>query len=108
MKQVKLIMVTLLMIAVSFSMALAIEGGDPKKGKYLFKKNCKVCHNSRAIIENVTPASKTMAQWDTFFVKKKHDLAKWEDLSSENLKDINQFVYNYAVDTEQPETCGGF
>ncbi|MBW6512282.1 MAG: cytochrome c [Desulfuromonadaceae bacterium] len=100
------IIVSLVLLAFTANLALAIEGGNPKKGKYLFKKNCKVCHEDGAAGGKITPLSKTMKQWDRFFDKKQHDPAAWKDIDDKQMKDINQFLFNHAKDSDQPQTCG--
>jgi len=85
---------------------LAAEGGNPRKGKHLFKKTCKTCHSSGDEGGEVTPMTKTQAQWDRLFDKKKHDQGAWKDLSEQDLKDIQQFLYDHAADSPQPQTCG--
>jgi len=106
MKTLKLITISLLLVAFCGSSVLAVEGGNDRKGKYLFKKSCKTCHSDGAEGGVVTPLSKTMSQWDRFFEKKKHAPAGWEGFSEQDLLDIQQFLYDHAVDSDQPETCG--
>lgn len=86
--------------------AMAAEGGNPRKGKHLFKKSCKSCHSSGGEGGEVTPMSKTQSQWDRIFDKKKHDEDAWKDLSEQDLKDIQQFLFDHAADSPQPQTCG--
>lgn len=96
------------LMAFAATTAWAAQGGNPKKGKYLYKKECKACHEERGEGGKLTPLSKTQAQWDRFFVKDKHK-AKPEALqkfSEEELKDIQQFLFDHAADSDQPETCG--
>jgi len=102
----KKIVFILLLFAFTVTSALAVEGGNPKKGKYLFKKNCKTCHTEGAEGGAVTPLSKTMAQWDKFFSDNKHPEGVWNEFSEKDLLDINQFLFDHAVDSAQPETCG--
>lgn len=106
MKLGKLCLVALLLVTFGVTSALAVDGGNPRKGKYLFKKNCKTCHTDGAEGGSVTPLNKTMSQWDRFFKKPKCSSAPWEGLSEQDLLDINQFLFDHAVDSEQPETCG--
>ena len=106
MKIFKLITITLLVAAFCTTSALAVEDGNSRKGKYLFKKNCKTCHTEEAEGGAVTPLTKTMSQWDRFFKKSKHDAGSWESFSGQDLLDINQFLFDHAVDSDQPETCG--
>lgn len=98
----------LLATVLATSLALAVEGGNPKKGKFLFKKNCKECHITGAACGEVTPLTKTQAQWDRFFESDKHsknpDAVK--NISPEDMKDIQQFLYDHAADSDQPQTCG--
>jgi hypothetical protein len=102
----KPIIISLLLIAFGVTSVLAVDGGNPKKGKYLFKKNCKSCHTEGAEGGQVSPLTKTMAQWDKFFSDNKHPEGVWNDFSEKDLLDINQFLFDHAVDSDQPETCG--
>jgi cytochrome c5 len=87
------------------TLAMAAEGGNPKKGKHLFKKSCKGCHVEGAEGKLITPMTKTQAQWDRFFGKGEHaDCLK--GLSETEVKDIQQFLYDHAADSDQPATCG--
>lgn len=98
--------VILVLLTFTASLAMAVEGGNPKKGKYLFKKNCKVCHGDDGEGGKITPLSKTMKQWDRFFKKAEHAPQGWEDMNEDQLKDINQFLFDHAKDSDQPQTCG--
>ena len=42
--------------------AMAAEGGNPRKGKHLFKKTCKTCHSADGAGGEVTPMTKTQAR----------------------------------------------
>ncbi len=90
------------------TVALAAEGGNPKKGKYLFKKTCKACHTEGGAAKALTPLSKTQAQWDRFIIKGEHPnkAEAFKNLSEPDIKDINQFLFDHAADSDQPETCG--
>lgn len=85
------------------------QKGNEGKGKFYFKQNCKSCHVKGAQGGEITPLSKTQAQWQTYFTKGKHmkgtePLTKY--LTPEQLNDALTFLYNHAVDSPQPETCG--
>jgi hypothetical protein len=47
-------------------------------------------------------------QWDRFFTKDKHKIKAevWKQYSEQDLKDIQQFLFDHAADSDQPETCG--
>lgn len=96
----------LTLVAFVATSALASEGGNPRKGKYLFKKTCKACHSENGAGGDLTPMSKTQAQWDRFFKKKKHNPDGFKDVSDKDLKDIQQFLFDHAADSPQPQTCG--
>jgi mono/diheme cytochrome c family protein len=94
---------------VPLSAAPAAQKGNEAKGKFYFKQTCKSCHVKGEKGGEVTPLVKTQAQWQAYFVKGKHmkgtePLAKY--LTPEQLNDALTFLYNHAVDSPQPETCG--
>ena len=94
---------------VPLSSLSAGEKGNETKGKFYFKQSCKTCHVKGEKGGEITPLSKTQAQWQAYFAKGKHmkgteSLSKY--LTPEQLNDALTFVYNHAVDSPQPETCG--
>lgn len=97
-----------LILIFTASSALAIEGGNSRKGKHLFKKNCKSCHGAGGEGGEMTPMTKTMSQWDRYFKRDadKHPGDVFKSLSEKDLKDINQFLFDKAADSPSPETCG--
>ena len=86
----------------------AVDGGNPKKGKHLYKKECKACHSKGDTAGELTPMSKTMSQWDRFFKRDMHSAQPdvFKKLSDKELLDIQQFLYDHAADSDQPQTCG--
>ncbi len=103
-----LLLTTLVLFAFTATSVLAVDGGNARKGKHLFKKNCKSCHSAGAEGGEIAPPSKTMAQWDRFFkkAKKKHAGDVFKKISDKDAKDINQFLHDHAADSPSPETCG--
>lgn len=108
MKSTAKILICLMIVVFASTSVLAAQGGNPKKGKYLYKKNCKSCHSEGSAGGELTPMSKTMSQWDRVFKRGKHEggMDAWENLSEQDLKDINQFLYDHAADSPSPQTCG--
>ena len=110
-KSLKFFFLTLLfasLLTVTIAQA-AIEGGDSKAGKALAREKCKYCHLAGSDGGTMTPLSKTQKQWERFYKKDKHNkLAPeaWDKISSNELIDIMQFMYDHAADSAQPETCG--
>lgn len=108
MKRFAKLTAALALVAFAAAPAFSAQGGNPKKGKYLFKKECKACHVDGAEGKKLTPLSKTQAQWDRFFEKDKHKAKPdvWKKFSDQDLKDMQQFLFDHAADSDQPETCG--
>lgn len=108
MKKASGLIIFLLMFTLAAGSAFAAQGGNPKKGKYLFKKTCKDCHSEGAEGGELTPMSKTQAQWDRFFDRDGHKAKPeaWKGLSDKDQKDIQQFLFDHAADSPQPQTCG--
>ena len=84
------------------------DGGNPKKGKYLWKKNCKSCHVDAAEGPELSPNVKTQKQWDRFFEKDQNEIVneKCKSFSENKLHDIQHYMYDHAMDSDSPETCG--
>ncbi|BDU70148.1 periplasmic monoheme cytochrome c [Geothrix oryzae] len=100
----------LLAVVAALSASLAAQGGSDTKGKFFFKKNCKSCHAPGGSAKEITPLSKTQAQWKAYFAAGKHKKgAEKLDglLKPEQVKDVQTFLVNHASDSPQPETCGG-
>jgi mono/diheme cytochrome c family protein len=102
---------TLVVVLVLVPLASLSAGdkGNETKGKFYFKQTCKPCHVKGEKGGEVTPLVKTQAQWQAYFAKGKHlkgtePLSKY--MTSEQLNDALTFLYNHAVDSPQPETCG--
>ena len=106
MKLLVKLLTTIAIVALLATTAFSAEGGNPRKGKALFKKTCKECHSKGAAAGEVTPLTKTMSQWDRFFEKQQHNPEGLKGLSEQDLKDIQQFLFDHAADSPQPETCG--
>ena len=100
----------LLALITALSVPMAAQGGSDTKGKFFFKKTCKACHAPGGSAKEVTPLSKTQAQWKAYFAAGKHKKgAEKLDgvLKPEQIKDVQTFLINHASDSPQPETCGG-
>jgi mono/diheme cytochrome c family protein len=91
---------------------VAIAGapkGSETKGRNYFRGSCKECHTKGAKGGEITPMSKTQAQWRTYFTKAKHS-GGTEPLTKvmpdAQLLDVQTYLINHAADSPQPETCG--
>jgi mono/diheme cytochrome c family protein len=98
-------------IALTFSAAISAEQkkGNQAKGRYYFRQTCKPCHVKGGNGGEITPMSKTMAQWKKYFDAEKHNKGT-EPLTKvmppEQIRDVGAYVVEHAVDSLQPETCG--
>ncbi|RLC27936.1 MAG: cytochrome c [Deltaproteobacteria bacterium] len=104
------------LVATLFLLSLAATGmagkkGNPRKGKYLFRKTCRQCHiensKSKTPAKPLSPNSKTQAQWKRAF--KNHSKlkcsAEWDKLSKKDLNDIFSYLHAHAYDSPSPAKC---
>jgi mono/diheme cytochrome c family protein len=96
-------------VLIPLTTVAAGEKGNEAKGRYYFRQNCKTCHTKGAKGGEITPLSKTQAQWQRYFTTGKH-AARNEPLpkvmSEDQLRDVETYLIAHAVDSPQPETCG--
>ncbi len=101
------------LISVSFvGAALAIEQGNKRKGKYIYRKVYKAC-NERGEVDTpkppLNPDAKTQAQWTQVFEQGKFDefgcKPEWEQLSEEDKSNIYTYLYAHASDSPTPLKC---
>lgn len=91
---------------------LMAAGPNPYHGRTLYKSTCKLCHRKGGEGINLTPMSKTQAQWEGFFKTKAQGCLKKVEtkagkaLSAEEVADMKVFLVSHAADSDQPETCG--
>ena len=85
----------------------AAEEGNERKGKYMFRSNCRTCHKDGASAPALNPNSKTQAQWERAFEKYERldCAAEWNKLSEQDRKDILTYLTKYAFDSPSPATC---
>ena len=98
--------VTALMLIPASS--ISAEGkGNQAKGRYYFRQSCKECHTKGGKGGEITPLSKTQAQWLKYFAAGKHNKEGLEKvMSADQLRDVAAYLHAHAADSPQPETCG--
>jgi cytochrome c5 len=109
-KNVIIILITCLAVTVVALASTSMKGNETK-GKFYYKQTCKQCHIKGGPGGELTPLTKTQAQWKSVFTKGKHPkdnqaLLQIQGMDEEKLTDIYTFLYNHAADSPQPETCG--
>ena len=107
----KLVLTALAMIMTLslVSVNLAAPEGNKRKGKYLFRKSCRSCHVDGAAGKELSPISKTQAEWDKVFSNEAYKglacKAEWEKQSEKDLLDIYTYMYKHAFDSPSPLKC---
>ncbi len=92
--------------------ALALDQGNKRKGKYTYRKVYKACLE-RGEVDSptppISPADKTMAQWQSIFEERKFEefgcQQEWSALSEEEISDIYAYLYGHAADSPTPAKC---
>lgn len=102
-----------LVLAVSFvCAAYAEEPGNKRKGKYTYRKVYKACFERGAVDSKtppISPADKTMAQWEKLF--ESEDFAEfgctdeWAQLSDAAVLDIYSYLHAHGSDSPTPAKC---
>lgn len=105
-----LFIVLSLMLTITFaSVGFSEKEGNSRKGKHLYRKSCRACHQEGATATPLSPDSKTQAQWErTFKPESYNKLAckdEWAKHSEEELADIYSYLYKHAFDSPTPAKC---
>ena len=104
-----LLIIFLVAGSVSIGIAAGKADGNARKGKYLFRKNCRACHKEGAAAKDLSPADKTQAEWEAAFAEEAQKsyqcTAEWEKRSEKDLKDLFAYMYNHAFDSPSPAKC---
>lgn len=110
MKRTVAIVLSLMLVAgtgtlgMAFAAELTPDGND-RKGKYLYRKNCRTCHTGDKAPE-LSPVSKTQAKWKAAFADLKTiPCSKDWKTSDKDLKDIYSYLFNHAYDSPSPAKC---
>lgn len=110
-KAIFLITATIFLFS-SVGVALALEKGNKRKGKYTYRKVYKACME-RGEVDSpkppISPDAKTQAQWTRLFEKKDFEdfgcKSEWEALSENDLTDIYTYLHDHAADSPTPAKC---
>jgi mono/diheme cytochrome c family protein len=102
--------VALLLVASFLGMAMAVEGGgNARKGKYLFRKNCRTCHSDGGSAAALSPDTKTQAQWQRAFQPRNVQDYPCQDefaqLAGADLNDVFTYLHDHAFDSPSPAKC---
>ena len=108
-KKVLLTILTIIMALSFVSVNFAAPEGNKRKGKYLFRKSCRSCHQDGGSAKELSPISKTQAEWEQVFSNNGYAKlacqAEWEKQSDKDLLDIYTYMYKHAFDSPSPLKC---
>jgi mono/diheme cytochrome c family protein len=103
-----LIAATALVTGVAFA-----AGPNPNRGKSLFRTGCKSCHQAKGEARDLSPLTRTQAQWTRAFKNQvpgkmapRVAAKTGRTFTPAELADIELFLVSHAADSDQPETCG--
>ncbi len=88
---------------------MAADMGNERKGKYLFRKNCRACHQDGKSAPALSPDSKTQAEWMQIFENEAYKdfecADEWAKLSDSDKADILAYTHGHAFDSPSPAKC---
>ena len=106
-KKLSVIAIIMVFLGVSITIAMASDKGNARKGKYLFRKTCRTCHLEGGTAKELSPVSKTQAEWQKVFdnVDALQCKDEWAKLSEKDNVDIYAHLYGHAFDSPSPAKC---
>ncbi len=106
MKRSSIGIITALILALALAVAsLAFAEGNARKGKFVYRAKCRTCHGATA--SDLSPSSKTQADWKKTFAKVESIKCSkdWKGVSVEDRADIFAYLHDYAKDSPSPAKC---
>ncbi|MCP3871553.1 MAG: cytochrome c [Desulfobacteraceae bacterium] len=99
--------IIMVFMVVTIGVAMAEGKGNARKGKYLFRKSCRTCHIEDGSAKDLSPVSKTQADWQIIFdnTSKLQCKEEWEKLSEKDILDIHAHLWGHAFDSPSPAKC---
>ncbi|CAB1055454.1 Cytochrome c family protein [Olavius sp. associated proteobacterium Delta 1] len=106
-KKVGCILIILIFLIASIGIVMAEGKGNARKGKYLFRKNCRTCHCDGGSAKPLSPIDKTQAQWDEVFqnIDKLSCSQEWAKLKEKDRNDMYAHLWGHAFDSPSPAKC---
>ena len=100
-------LIVLVFLLASIGLVIAGDKGNARKGKYLYRKNCRTCHIDGGSAKELSPVSKTQAQWQRVFenIDKLQCKDVWSKLSKKDLTDVYAHLWGHAFDSPMPAKC---
>lgn len=106
-KRITSMLVVVIFLLGAIGIVIAADKGNPRKGKYLYRKNCRACHKDGAVAKPLSPIDKTQAEWQKVFDEYKNLACKdeWKKQSEKDLLDIYSYLHGHAYDSPSPAKC---
>jgi hypothetical protein len=106
-KKIGTALILLVFLFAVIGVVMAADKGNARKGKYLFRKNCRTCHVEGGSAKELSPISKTQADWQQVFdnYKQLQCVASWDNLSDKDRLDMYAHLYGHAFDSPSPAKC---
>ena len=99
-------LLAIILVLGAFSIAMALGDGNFRKGKYLFRKNCRSCHAEGKSAADLSPINLTQAEWTKVFTDKNTKCQdEWAKLKDTDLNDIYTYMHKHAKDSPTPAKC---
>ncbi|WP_045211455.1 c-type cytochrome [Desulfonatronovibrio magnus] len=115
MRKMVALSIVAIMFATQIGIALAAMDGNPRKGRFLFRQECRPCHMENPIHEQqeyhahyLGPDAKRQAEWMEVLenIDELPCFEHWKEISDSDINDIFTYLYNGAADSPTPERCG--
>lgn len=105
MRRFGLFSASVIMFVLFVNMGFSLDNGNTRKGKFLYRKNCRTCHGATA--SDLSPLSKTQAEWKALSegYEKITCAADWSNLNEAERLDIFAYLYTFAKDSPTPAKC---
>ncbi len=112
MKKIIMAIMAILFLFTCIEVGLAMERGNKRKGKYIYRKVYKGCFERGEVASKVPPVSpntKTQAEWTTLFESGEYKefgcQEEWIKLSEKDIIDIYTYLHDHASDSPTPAKC---
>ena len=101
------VLIIMFFVLAAIGMVMAADKGNARKGKYLFRKNCRTCHCEGGSAKALSPIDKTQVQWDEIFkdIDKLSCSKEWAKLSEKDRGDMYAHLWGHAFDSPSPAKC---
>lgn len=104
-KKTTSILMALAIVMTITGLAFAWGDGNGRKGKFLYRKNCRTCHGASA--SDLSPSDRTQAEWTKIFenIETIPCHGDWPEMPESDINDTFTYLHDYAKDSPSPAKC---